>query len=134
MGLKPSNASLLTDDSVTGIEGVEDSLNPAVGFTLGNGPLFAAVYQELVEFNGSNANIAIPALASSFTASASALNFTFVMRPMVTFNNGDPTTAADAWFSLARHSSLGKGRVFQITWTYCSLLITAASVIPRLGE
>jgi peptide/nickel transport system substrate-binding protein len=107
--LKPANSSLLTDDSVTGIEGVEDSLDPAVGFTLGDGPLFAAVYQQLVEFNGSNANLAVPALASSFTASSSALNFTFVMRPMVTFNNGDPTTAADAWFSLARQLLIGQG-------------------------
>jgi len=100
---------LLTDDSVTGIEGVEDSLDPAVGFTLGDGPLFAAVYQELVEFNGSNANVAIPALASSFTVSASALNFTFPMRSGVTFNNGDPATAADAWFSIARELIIGQG-------------------------
>jgi len=109
VGLKPANSSVLTDDSVTGIEGVEDSLDPAVGFTLGDGPLFAAIYQQLVEFNGSNANVAIPVLASSYTVSSNSLQYTFAMRPSVTFNNGDPLTAADAWFSFARQLLIGQG-------------------------
>jgi len=88
---------------------VEDNLDPAVGFTLGDGPLFAAVYQELVEFNGSNANMAIPALASSWTVSPSAQNFTFTMRSGVTFNNGDPATAAAAWSSIERQCLIGQG-------------------------
>jgi ABC-type transport system substrate-binding protein len=80
-----------------------------VGFTLGDAPFYAAVYQELVEFNGSNFSQAVPVLASNYTISNNFKTFTFALRPGITFSNGEPVTAATVWFSLERINVIGQG-------------------------
>jgi ABC-type transport system substrate-binding protein len=107
--LQPSNSSQLVDNSLTSIEGAEDSLDPAVGFTLGDGGFYAATYQQLVEFNGSAFTQVVPVIASNYTIENNYQTFVFAVRPGVTFSNGDPVNAYTCWFSLARISIMGQG-------------------------
>lgn len=96
---RPSNPNLLVDDSQSSYP---DSLDPAWGFYTQDGSVFNNVFQELVEYNGANDSQVVPVLASSYSVSSSDLNYTFQIRSGVSFSNGDPLTAADAWFSLVR--------------------------------
>jgi ABC-type transport system substrate-binding protein len=84
-----------------------DELDPATGFGIDNEPLFTALYQELVEFNGSS-NQVVPVLAQSIT-NVSNQNYTFHMRPYATFSNNDPVNASDVWFSMYRGIIMGQG-------------------------
>jgi peptide/nickel transport system substrate-binding protein len=106
--LAPSNSSLLVDDTYNSIAGTVDELDPSVGFTLGDGPYFAAVFQELVEFNGSNYESVVPVIASSYSASNNYKTWTFDIRTGVTFSNGDPVNASTVWFSLQRVNLMGQ--------------------------
>ncbi len=86
-----------------------DSLDPATGFYVQDGPLFAAIYQELVEFNGSDYHQVVPVLAENFTELDSYHSFLFYLRPYATFSNGMPVNASDVWFSLYRTILMGQG-------------------------
>lgn len=58
------------------------------------------VYQHLEQLDPKGQ--VIPVLATSYTLSPNGLDYTFDIRPGVTFSNGDPLTAADVVFSLTR--------------------------------
>jgi peptide/nickel transport system substrate-binding protein len=96
---RPSNPLKLVDDTQGAYP---DSLDPAWGFSTQDASVFNNVFQELVEYNGANDSQVVPVLASSYSVSPSNLNYTFQIRPGVYFTNGDPVTAAAAWFSLVR--------------------------------
>ena len=64
--------------------------------------MLTAVYQELVEFNGSSISQVIPVLASNYTVLDNIRTFVFTIRQNVTFSNGDPLTPAAVWFSFVR--------------------------------
>jgi len=90
---------VFVDDSQTS---APDGLDPAFGFAPPDVSFFASVFQELVEFNGSSVVQVVPALASGYNVSNGYQNYTFTIRPNVSFSNGDPLTAADVWFSFVR--------------------------------
>ncbi|BCU66802.1 peptide ABC transporter permease [Sulfolobales archaeon HS-7] len=97
--LSPSNSSVLIDVAQT----VPPScLDPATDFLDEVEPLFFAIYQQLVEPNGSNYMSVVPVLAQNYTVSPNYQNYTFYIRPYAKFSNGMPVNASDVWFSIYR--------------------------------
>ncbi|MEM3794865.1 MAG: ABC transporter substrate-binding protein [Thermoprotei archaeon] len=97
--LNPPNRSQLVDNYQ---QVAPDALDPAQAFGIEDEPMLTAVYQELVEFNGSSINQVIPVLASNYTVLDNSKTFVFTIRQNVTFSNGDPLTPAAVWFSFVR--------------------------------
>jgi ABC-type transport system substrate-binding protein len=106
----PSNSSVLVDDSQGGASGgLPDSLDPATGVYGQDSLVLNNVFQQLIEFTGPNSTqgVVVPALAQSYTVQGEQ-NYTFDLRPGVTFSNGDPVTAAVVWFSFVRNLYMGQ--------------------------
>ena len=107
-GLSPSNNSTLTDVSAADQLAAPDYMDPASGFYTQDGPLYTALYQELIELNGTSVTQVVPVLAQNYTIQ-NYQNYTFNLRRGVTFNNSDPMNASDVWFSLYRTLVMGQG-------------------------
>ncbi|MCL4453676.1 MAG: ABC transporter substrate-binding protein [Candidatus Thermoplasmatota archaeon] len=84
-----------------------EQLDPATGFFTTNGPLFSAVFNTLVEFNGSSTSV-VPVLASNYTV-VHDQNYTFDIRPYAKFSNGQQLNASSVWFSFERGIIMGQG-------------------------
>lgn len=82
--------------------GTPDSLDPQYGFFTTDGSIYTSVYQQLVEYNGSDYNTLIPVIASAYTVPSNGLNYTFTIRPGVWFSDGLNVTAATVWYSFER--------------------------------
>ncbi len=93
-----------TDTSQTA---APEQLDPATGFFSTNGPLFAAVFQTLVEFNGSSTSV-VPVLASN-VYNVNDTHYTFDIRSYANFSNGQQLNASSVWFSFARGILMGQG-------------------------
>jgi len=100
----PAAKEVFTDTAQTA---APDHLDPASGFFATDVPIFDALYQELVEYNGASNNV-VPVLAKSVT-NVSDQNYTFTMRNYVNFTNGEPVNASDVWFSIYRAIVMGQG-------------------------
>jgi len=103
--LAPPNSSVLVDVSQTA---PPDALDPATGFYVQDGPLFTAVFQELVEFNGSNYLQVVPVIAQNWSTS-NYENWTFYIRQGVYFPDGVQVNASTVWFSFYRTILMGQG-------------------------
>jgi peptide/nickel transport system substrate-binding protein len=103
--LSPPNSSELIDVAQYAPPG---SLDPQTADFALNLPIDTAVFQELVEYNGSSISQVIPALASSYNVSGNYENYTFEIRSNVTFSNGDKLNAYDVWFSFVRVLFMGQ--------------------------
>ncbi|MCI2414140.1 MAG: ABC transporter substrate-binding protein [Candidatus Aramenus sp.] len=101
----PSNPSTLVDVSQVS---PPDALDPATGFYVQDGPLFTAVFQELVEYNGSNYLQVVPVIAQNWTTS-NYENWTFYIRHGVYFPDGVQVNATTVWFSFYRTILMGQG-------------------------
>ena len=84
-----------------------DELDPATGFFISDGPLYSAVFNTLVEYNGSSTSI-VPVLASNYTVIHDQ-NYTFDIRPYANFSNGQQLNASSVWFSFYRGIIMGQG-------------------------
>jgi ABC-type transport system substrate-binding protein len=84
-----------------------EELDPATGFFISNGPLFAATFQSLVAYNGSLTSV-VPILASHYT-NINDTHYLFDMRNGAKFSNGQSLNATSVWFSLARGIVMGQG-------------------------
>ncbi|BDB99567.1 ABC transporter substrate-binding protein [Saccharolobus caldissimus] len=102
--LLPPNSSVLVDIAQTV---APDSLDPATDFLDQVEPLFYAVYQELVEPNGSNYLQVVPVIAQNWSTS-NYENWTFYLRPYVHFSDGNPVNASVVWFSFYRTILMGQ--------------------------
>ncbi|WP_338598562.1 ABC transporter substrate-binding protein [Sulfolobus tengchongensis] len=102
--LAPSNSSVLVDVSQTV---APDSLDPATDFLDQVEPLFYAIYQELVEPNGSNYLQVVPVIASNWSTN-NYENWTFYLRPYVHFSDGVSVNASTVWFSFYRTILMGQ--------------------------
>jgi peptide/nickel transport system substrate-binding protein len=69
-------------------------------------PIFHAMYDTLLTFDGNNYATPMPSLATSYVTSGGDTKFTFTLRQGVKFSNGDPLTASDVVFSLLRLQNL----------------------------
>jgi len=101
----PRNSNELIDISQVNIP---DALDPATGFEDQDEPVFTSVFQELVDFNGTNYTQIVPVLASHWTETNNQ-NYTFYLRPYLDFSNGQPVNASDVWFSFYRTIVMGQG-------------------------
>ncbi|TRM80450.1 peptide ABC transporter permease, partial [Sulfolobus sp. D5] len=103
--IAPSNTSQLIDVSQTI---PPDALDPVTGFAVEDGPFFTAVFQELVEFNGSDYLHVVPVIAQNWSTS-NYENWTFFIRQGVYFPDGVQVNASTVWFSLYRTILMGQG-------------------------
>ena len=100
--------------------GTYDSLDPARGSVVVPIMVDKSVYDTLMRINPLDLSKPYPDLATSFSASADGKTFTFTLRHGVKFASGNPLTADDVLFSLARVSGiagLGAGSVPPLTAT-----------------
>jgi len=88
------------------------------------------IYQGLLTYNGSSYTTYEGVLASSWTVSPDGMNYTFILRPGVTFSNGDPFNAYVMWYSvyrtmvmdqspswiLSQNLAAGNGVTFNVTY------------------
>lgn len=102
--LQPSNKSVLVDVAQTA---APSGLDPATDFLDQVEPLYYAVYQELVEPNGSNYLQVVPVIAQNWTTT-NYENWTFYLRTYVTFSDGNQVNASSVWFSLYRTILMGQ--------------------------
>jgi peptide/nickel transport system substrate-binding protein len=102
----PANSSQLVDAIQPS---APDSLDPATGEFIQDGPVLAALYQQLVEFNGTSVTQVVPVLAKNYSTS-NYQNFTFNIRNGVQLSDGSGTiNATTFWFSLYRTILMGQG-------------------------
>ena len=101
----PTSTKAFTDTSEEFSPG---QLDPATMFSVTGEPLLTALFQELVEDNGSSTTQFVPVLSSHYI-NANDTNYTFYMRSDAKFSNGQPLNATSAWFSFARGIVMGQG-------------------------
>ncbi|MGH2453656.1 MAG: ABC transporter substrate-binding protein [bacterium] len=90
------------------------SLDPAQAFEFRSTWVVEHVYDTLVEFSR-DFNRALPALATSWTASADLKTYTFALRSGARFHSGNPVNAQAVEFSLRRVMRLKLSPAFIIT-------------------
>lgn len=92
------------------------TLDPAQTFEFSGSDVNRNVYSKLVGFDPADLSGGyIPALADSWEVSEDGMTITFTMREGVTFESGNPVTAADAEYSLRRAVILNKTPSFILT-------------------
>ena len=81
-----------------------DSMDPAYAFNLQDVGMLNAVYQNLIELNGTQGNTFQYVLASSANVNVNGGSTTvFQIRPHVWFSSGDNFSSYDVWFSQERN-------------------------------
>ena len=101
---KKAVTHVFTDTSQTA---APEELDPATGFFTTNGPLFAAVFQTLVEFNGTSTQV-VPVLAQHIY-NHNDQNYTFDIWSFAKFSNNKSLNATSVWFSFYRGIVMGQG-------------------------
>ena len=107
--IAPSSPNTLIDIGTMGQIYSPDALDPATGFYVVDEPVFLAVYQGLVGYNGSSITQLVPVLAKSWVMEPNGSTYVFIMRPNTYFSNGDPINATTAWFSFYRTILMAQG-------------------------
>jgi peptide/nickel transport system substrate-binding protein len=79
-----------------------DYLDPAVTYETSGWEIVEQIYQGLLTYNGTSITNYEGVLASAWTISPDGMNYTFELRPNVTFSNGDPFNAYVMWYSVYR--------------------------------
>ena len=97
-GQQQQSGGLLIHGATGG--GSKDTLDPHAPVTAADIARCNNLFEPLLFWN--NDYELEPALAESLEASADAITWTITMRQGVTFHNGQPVTADDAWISIQR--------------------------------
>jgi peptide/nickel transport system substrate-binding protein len=79
-----------------------DYLDPAVTYETSGWEVVEQIYQGLLTYNGTSDTAYEGVLATSWTVSPDGMNYTFLLRPNVTFSNDDPFNAYVMWYSVYR--------------------------------
>ncbi|MDP5253781.1 MULTISPECIES: ABC transporter substrate-binding protein [unclassified Vibrio] len=108
------------DNTLVVAQSLDDvtSLDPAQGFELTSVQSFTNLYQRLVQSNPQNPTELMPTLATTWTTSAHSIDMN--LRDNANFASGNPLTADDVIFSLARVVKLNLAPSFiltQLGWT-----------------
>lgn len=90
------NPGIFVEDTI----GTIDSLDPAWAYDTASGEQLTYIYETLIAFNGTSTNTYVPVLADSYSVNGKQI--TFHIHSGVTFQNGDPLTAADVKYSIER--------------------------------
>jgi peptide/nickel transport system substrate-binding protein len=88
---------------VEGVVGSARFINPLLALSEPDEDLTALVYSGLMRAAPDGS--LIPDLASSYTISSDGTVYTFTLRPLATFHNGSPVTAADVLFTVQKAQS-----------------------------
>ena len=91
----PTNSSVLVDESQGG---AYDALDPAYAFYLQDTAMLNAVFQDLVELNGTSGSSIEPILADTYGTTNNGATNWFHMRANTWFSDGTNITSYDAWF------------------------------------
>ena len=90
------------------------SLDPAEMYEISAFEIVTNAYDKLVAYDPEDTSQIVPQLAESWEVSEDGTTFTFKLREDVTFHSGNPFTAEDVVYSLARFAALDKGPAFLI--------------------
>jgi peptide/nickel transport system substrate-binding protein/oligopeptide transport system substrate-binding protein len=117
--------------------GIDDpvSIDPALARDLSTAFLVRQVYRGLTRLG--NDLSAEPELADRIEISADGKTYTFRLRPGIVFHNGDPITAEDVAFSLARSltpATAGGNAGLLAGPTYISDIVGAADLVSGEAE
>ncbi|MGF1446380.1 MAG: ABC transporter substrate-binding protein [Pikeienuella sp.] len=92
------------------------SLDPQESFEFSGSDILNNMYGSLVSFDPSDLSAGyVPDIAESWTVSEDGRTFTFTIREGLTFQSGNPVTAADVEFSLRRAVAMAKTPSFILT-------------------
>ncbi|MDP7976591.1 MAG: hypothetical protein RAK25_05565, partial [TACK group archaeon] len=78
--ISPPDPTTLVDMGNMGYISTPDALDPSTGFSILDAPIYTAVYQPLVIYNGSSLTQLVPVLAQSWTMEPNGTTYVFIMR------------------------------------------------------
>ncbi|MGD9676382.1 MAG: ABC transporter substrate-binding protein, partial [Candidatus Bipolaricaulia bacterium] len=107
-------ASTPADTLVVGVVEEVTTLDPAIDYTFGSGPLFRAAYERLVTFSTASGQIE-PQLALSWEVSEDGKFYTFHLRQGVTFHDGAAFNAAAVKTAYDRVMAINEGPAWMLT-------------------
>jgi len=105
------------------------SWDPQVDYDVLSYEELCVIFQTLVAYNGSSTVSFIPYLAAALPTrdnggiSSDYMTYTFQIRNDQYFSNGDPVTAYDVWFSIARDMAFAAGSPGTAGWVLGQFLI-----------
>lgn len=98
---------------VVGVIEEVTTMDPAIDYTFGSGPLFRAAYERLVNFNSVTGQIE-PQLATSWSVSDDGSIYTFYLREGVTFHDGAAFDANAVKTAYDRVMSINEGPAWML--------------------
>lgn len=96
------------------------AIDPAQAYEFTSGELVTNLYDRLVQYDATDTTVLSAGLASSWEADADTKTISFTLRDGATFASGNPLTADDVVYSLARVINLNLTPAFiltQLGWT-----------------
>jgi peptide/nickel transport system substrate-binding protein len=127
-----ASSGVLNPNTITSVEvepGGPYSWDPQVDYDIVGFEELENVFQTLVQYNGSSTSSFIPNLAAFLPSTANggitdnSMQYTFTLRSNQYFSNGDPVTAYDVWFSLARGLAFANGSPGTPDWIQDQFLV-----------
>ena len=101
-------AATPADTLVVGVIEEVTTMDPAIDYTFGSGPLFRAAYERLVNFDSGVGQV-VPELATSWDVSADGLTYTFHLRSGVVFHDGAAFGASAVKKAYDRVTTINEG-------------------------
>lgn len=79
-----------------------DTLDPALAYNSASANVISQIYEPLITYNRERTDVFVPQLATSWEVSADGADYTFHIRPGVTFHEGQSLTAEDVAYTFQR--------------------------------
>ncbi|MEM4877548.1 MAG: ABC transporter substrate-binding protein, partial [Thermoplasmata archaeon] len=114
------------------------SFDPQIDYETVGYEVIANVYETLIAYNGSSTSQFVPIVAkevpsfSNHLISPDGLNYTFYIRPNLTFSNGDPLTVYDVYMSMVRALLFVQGSPGTPDWILAQDLLPGGGFLPGL--
>ncbi|MFP3318063.1 MAG: ABC transporter substrate-binding protein [Thermoplasmata archaeon] len=114
------------------------SFDPQIDYETVGYEIIANVYETLIAYNGSSTSQFVPIVAkevpslSNGLISPNGLNYTFYIRPNLTFANGDPLTVYDVYMSFVRALLFVQGSPGTADWIIAQDLLPGGGFLPGL--
>jgi ABC-type transport system substrate-binding protein len=114
------------------------SFDPQIDYETVGYEIIANVYETLIAYNGSSTSQFVPIVAkevpslSNGLISPDGLNYTFYIRPNLTFANGDPLTVYDVYMSFVRALLFVQGSPGTADWILAQDLLPGGGFLPGL--
>ena len=114
------------------------SFDPQIDYETVGAEVIMNVYETLIAYNGSSTSQFVPIVAkevpsfSNHLISPDGLNYTFYIRPNLTFSNGDPLTVYDVYMSMVRALLFVQGSPGTPDWILAQDLLPGGGFLPGL--